>query len=156
MKKADVKDIESLEVYYNTTRKIRFAEDVEIESFEDIYNNLFNRSMYVRENLQKPTFFMRGAAHCPSGKYRSIEDFVKLCKKYFPNKTLKDIFSFLKEKQDSLDKEGFRQYLGYCPNIRKYNYRGVQPKTSYSSDIDKYNLEDLSPLVNITVSELLT
>ncbi len=155
MKKADVKDLESLEQYYDSVRKIRLGENVVIESLEDIYNNLFIK--YDRHDAPRSaTYYMRGGAHCNVGKYRSIEDFIKLSKQYFPDKKLKDIFKYLKEKQDKLDLNGSRQILAYCPNIRKFNYRGISG-TRYNKDISTYNLSDLNPRVgNILVSELLT
>jgi len=155
MKKADVKDIQSLEEYYTKTRKIRFAEESVIESLDDIYSRLWMTKLYNREN-QEATYFMRGAEHCQAYRMRSIDDFIKLSKKYFPELTLKDIFKYLKEKQDSLDTENLRQALSYCPHIRKYNFKGLV-NSKYVPSIELYDLRDLnSNMPAMKVSDLLT
>lgn len=155
MKKADVKDIQSLEEYYSKTRKIKFSDEVQINSMDDIYNKLF-MVQYGSRDGQEPTYFMRGSLHCETRRHRSIDDFIKLCKKYFPETTLKDVFTFLKEKQDTLDKEGMRQALSYCSHIRKYNFKGLT-SSKYAQGIENYYLNDLNDnLPAMKVSELLT
>jgi len=154
MKKIDVRDIETLEIYYTTTRKIKFADDVYITSLEDIYNNLFPNKPGDKTN-QQPTYFNKGAIHCHIYRHRSVEDFIKLCKRYFPDVTLKNCFEFLYIKELEYDEKGFRQHLGYCPNIKKYNFRGLT-SSKYANSIKDYKLKDLCPSIGIRVSELLT
>ena len=156
MKKGDVKDLETLEEYYSKVRKIKFDDNVQIESLDDIYNNLFSLRKVGFE--QKPTYFNRGKIQCASGRYRSIDDFLKVTKKYFPEKTLKEIFQYLKEREETYQKDKLIQCLRYCGNIRKYNFSGLIPM-AYSShmEISKYKLRDLNPnLRDQTVSDILT
>lgn len=155
MKKADVRDIASLEEYYAKVRKIKFADEVQIESIDDIYKNLF-MTQYGSRDGQEPTYFVRGKLHCETRRHRSIDDFIKLCKRYFPDLTLKDIFQFLKEKQDTLDENGYRQALSYCSHIRKYNFKGLTV-SKYAAPIQNYDLRDLnSNLEPMRVADLLT
>jgi hypothetical protein len=154
MKKADVRDIESLEEYYGKARKIRFAEDYPVNSLDDIYKGLWRTEAGCN---RMDTYFMRGAMHCEHNRLRSIDDFLRLAKKYFPELTLKEAFSYLKSKQDDLEKRKLRQTLSYCPNIRKYNYKGLI-HSNYSRGIETYNLWDLNHNLsrNLRVSDLLT
>lgn len=155
MNKGDVKDLGTLEEYYNRVRKIKFSDEIQIESLEDIYNNLFTLQRIGKQ--QRPTFFTRGKLQCASGRYRSIDDFLKLVKKYFPDTTLKEAFIFLKEKEEHFKKENLRQCLRYCPNIRKYNFGGLLPIHYSNMDIETYKLKDLNPnLGETTVLDLLT
>jgi hypothetical protein len=155
MNKGDVKDLDTLEEYYNKVRKIKFNDDINIESLDDIYNNLFTLQRLGFH--QKPTFYTRGKLQCMSGRYRSIDDFIKLVKKYFPDKTLKETFIYLKEKEEHFKTQNLRQCLRYCPHIRKYNFGGLLPANYPTMDITSYKLEDLNPNVkNKTVLDLLT
>jgi hypothetical protein len=154
MNKKDVKDIETLEMYYTQVRKIKFADDVYIVSLNDIYNNLWPTKFGDRRN-QQPTYFNRGKMHCEIYRARSIDDFIKLCKRYFPDVTLKNCFEFLYLKELEYDEQGYRQHFGYCPTIRKYNYRGLT-SSKYTRSILTYDLHDLNPVLEKRVSELLT
>jgi hypothetical protein len=156
MKKGDVKDLATLEEYYSKVRKIRFDDNVQIESLDDIYHNLF--TLRTHGFHQRPTFFSRGALQCASGRFRSIDDFIKLAKKYFPDKTLKEIFQYLKEKEETYQKDNLIQNLRYCGTIRKYNFSGLVPiRYAHHMGISGYRLRDLNPnLVNQTVSDILT
>jgi len=147
-----VQDIQSLELYYSQVRKIKFDDNVEVNDLNDIYNNLF--TLPDKENL--PTYFMKGKEQCSSHRARSIDDFIKISKKYFPELTVKDIFKFLISKDEEWAKDGKMMILGYCPNIRKHNYRGIRNTSCYYNTTNNYNLRDLSPMLNITVKELLT
>ena len=154
MKKGDVRDFDSLEEYYNKVRKIKFADDVQIESLNDIYKNLFTTDRRY-EMVQKPTYFVRGAQQCNAGRYRSIDDFLKISKRYFPEKTLKELFQFLKDKQEELLKDGLMQGLSYCAHIRKYNFKGLSG-SRYCTPIERYRLNDLNPNVEGLVADILT
>jgi hypothetical protein len=156
MKKSDVKDFDTLEEYYDKVRKIKFDDNVQIESLDDIYNNLF--TLHRVGFSQRPTFFSRGKLQCSSGRFRSIDDFVKLVKKYFPDKTLKEIFQYLKDKEDTFKKDDLIQSFRYCGTIRKYNFSGLIPsRYSQHMEIEKYRLRDLNPNLGVaTVADLLT
>lgn len=116
MGKRDVKTKEDLELYYNKVRKIKFSdEDVEddptiIESLRSIYINIY------KEYDSKCTKYTRGGHHCNKDRRRSLDDYIKLCKYYFPESTLSEIIMTFIE----LCKE-FGMVLAYCPNIRKSN-----------------------------------
>lgn len=156
MRKDEVRDFETLDEYYTKVRKIKFADNVIIESLDDIYNSLF--TLQKIGFAQKPTFFARGAVQCSTGRYRSIDDFLKLGKRYFPEKTLKELFQFLKEKEDIFKKDELIQSLRYCGHIRKYNFSGLIPmRYAAHMGIERYKLKDLNPnLGDQTVAELLT
>ena len=156
MRKNEVKDFDTLDEYYTKVRKFKFADDVIIESLNDIYNNLFtlNREGFV----QKPTYYVKGSLQCNSGRYRSIDDFIKVSKKYFPEKTIKELFTFLREKEEKFKEEDKIQTLRYCSTIRKYNFSGTVP-IAYGArmTIMDYKLRDLNTgLKASTVSDLLT
>lgn len=154
MKKGDVRDLDTLEEYYNKVRKIRFEDNVEINSLDDIYKSLFNSD--ARYGIvQKHTVFSRGALQCNAGRFRSIDDFIKVVKYYYPEKTLKEIFQYLKEQEELYQKDNLIQSLRYCGTIRKYNFSGFVP-ARYSQSIVSYRLRDLNPNVNLSVAELLT
>lgn len=155
MRKTDVIDLQSMDTYYDQVRKFKFSDDIVIKSLDDIYNNLFMLENYKN---QKPTYYIRGTIHCPQNRYRSIEDFIKLCKKYFPEEKLKTIFLFLLEKEASYLEKGLVQSFGYCPNIRKYNFRGLCRGVYYhAGNLLEYDLRDLFPNVgNIRVKDIIT
>lgn len=155
MRKIDVIDLATMDLYYDQVRKFKFHDDVKISSLDDIYMNLFILDDYRN---QKATYYTRGSIHCEIGKYRSIEDFIKLCKKYFPEEKLKTIFLFLLAKEDFYLEQGLIQSFGYCPNIRKYNFRGLSRGVYYNAGrLLNYNLVDLFPNAkNITVKNIIT
>ena len=154
MKKTDVNDVETLDLYYSKGRKIRFADNIYITSLDDIYNNLYPNKFGDRRN-QQPTYWMKGTIQCEIYRSRSIDDFIKLSKKYFPDVTIKNCFEFLYLKELELDEEKLRQQLAFCPNIRKYNFRGIT-SNKYAMSILDYRLTDLNKAVRVKVSELLT
>ena len=117
MNKKEVITKEDLEKYYNECRKIKFKnEDKEnYKSLLSIFKNIHD------PNYSLATTYTRGGHHCYSCKIRSIDDYINLCKYYFPNSTLKEICTTIVEYVKNHKKEypPFRLY--YCPNIRKTN-----------------------------------
>lgn len=66
-----------------------------------------------------PTVYVREGYHCDDERRRSVDDYIKLCKYYFPDVSVKDICNNMFK---LLIKE--KTYLRYCPNIRKVNFWG--------------------------------
>jgi len=156
MTRADVDDVDKMNEYYNKNRKFKFQDDVEINSLEDIYNNLFVIvGLFIEERNNLPTYYKRGALHCEGGKYRSIDDFITISKNYFPEKNVKEIITFLKEQEEKYLKVDRIQNFGYCPNIKKYNYRGFTRAGIYFPKIDNYNFNDIFPKLKKTVTEIV-
>ena len=118
MKKKDVKDETELDKYYNQARKIKFADDIEITTVEQV------KQLLLMEKF--PTFYLRNGIHCRENKYRSIDDYFLLCKYYFPDKTIQEVSTLLIVDDYNLqknDKNTFR--LMYCRTIRKSNSAGT-------------------------------
>ena len=86
MKKTDVDSIEKLDEYYNKTRKMKFDSNEKIESIEDIYYTLYAQK--IEENdvtrtafkYAPTTYYKNGTQQCVASKYRSLDDFIKICK----------------------------------------------------------------------------
>src|SRR5690606_5500667 len=112
MNKKDVIAKEDLEEYYNRCRKIKFKNEDEenynslISIFENIYDSDFSLA----------TTYTKGGHHCYQGKIRSIDDYIKLCKYYFPDSTLKEICNTMIEYVKNYKKENPPFRLFYCPN----------------------------------------
>ena len=117
MNKKQVKTKEDLEEYYNKCRKIKFAEETEEpKNALQVIKRLLNY-----EGDSERTVFTRGGHNCDPYKYRSLDDVIKIVKYYYPKKKIKDIIKTILKYQSSFE-DGF--YFGYCPNIRKDNFRG--------------------------------
>jgi hypothetical protein len=86
-----------------------------------------------------PTYYSRGARHCKSGRARSIDDFFRISKFYFPNMNIKEIIIFLKlkNKEELKNREVMR--LFFCNTIRKYNFHGIVSNTTYYKYLLDYN-----------------
>ena len=127
MNKKQVKTKEDLEEYYNKCRKIKFVEGTPKP------NNTLQviKRVLDYEGASERTIFTRGGHNCYSNKYRSLDDVIKIVKYYYPKKSIKDIIKTILKYQKTFD-YGF--YFGYCPNIRKTNFRGI---TWYSSTFGK-------------------
>ena len=100
MNKKQVKTKEDLEEYYNKCRKIKFVEG----------------TLKPKNTLQ---VIKRILGY---NKYRSLDDVIKIVKYYYPKKKIKDIIKTILKYQKSFD---YDFYFGYCPNIRKTNFRGL-------------------------------
>lgn len=156
MTRADVDDVDKMDEYYNKNRKFKFQDGVEINSLEDIYNNLFVIvGLFTEQRNNLATYYKRGALHCEKGKYRSIDDFITISKNYFPEKDVKEIITFLKEQEEKYLKEDKIQNFGYCPNIRKYNYRGFTRAGTYFPKIDNYDFNDIFPKLKKKITEIV-
>lgn len=112
MKKSDIKDYATANKYYEGCRRIRFGLDTDDPAnIEDICQRLFIN--------KESTVYMRGGHQCNQGKYRSIDDYLNLCKTYFPDTTTLQamrVFNTYGEEK--------RLSIGYCGNIRKTNCHG--------------------------------
>lgn len=159
MNKKDVKNAEDLEKYYNKVRKIKFSDDIEIKSLNDVYDHLFGKYGGNLDATQQDTYFKKGRIHCNSGsRYRSFDDFFNLCKNYFPTISLKEISLFLKEKEVELQKTytlgGFG--INYCNVIRKYNLWGYRTNYAKIKDIEELPFNKEFPNVSLKLKDLIT
>lgn len=113
MNKGDVVTQQDIETYYSKCRKFRFDENQVPKSFEDLFNYLVVQ--------KQPTYYVRGSEQCEKSKVRSLDDFLKIHKFYYPKVTVAEIIIML---NNHLIKS--KRYLGfaYCPNIRKFNFQG--------------------------------
>ena len=134
MRKQDVTNKEQLEEYYNKCRKIKFSEEKDKpKSIEEIF--------YRLNGDRESTFYTRGGNHCIQKnnsfwfkKMRSLDDFIILCKYYFPEITVKEILQFVENYYMNCTKNSAMAFkFSYCSNIRKSNFWG---KTYY------YNIND--------------
>jgi len=157
MKRSDVDNLDKLEEYYKKNRKIKFDDIVKINDINDIYNSLFNFNSYSYPFNNLGTFYKKGTIHCQPNKYRSIDDFITLSKNYFKDVTVKEILVFLVEKENELLKKNKAQNFGYCPNIRKYNYRGIFDVSVYNNSkrIKSYKFNDLFPNLKLSVEKII-
>ena len=121
MKLSDIKNDNDIEEYYNKCRKIKFNDNDKINTRLDIIK-------YLSEN-KKNTYYVRNSLHCYSYKWRSVSDYVILCKYYFPKFSVKNNIKFL---FNFICKEGnhIRPRMNYCGNIGKTNF---QSNVSYST-----------------------
>ena len=137
MNKKDVTDLEELEEYYDTCRKIKFHKDTEIpKSIDEIFKRL------VEE--YESTFYIRDGNHCIQnktqwrrGKFRSVDDLIIICKYYLQSDII-DILKYIenyyiKGKENKLRLHNF----SYCGNIRKNNFWS---KTYYFYINNFYNM----------------
>lgn len=128
MNKKDVVDKTTLEQYYSKARKIKFNDaNFKPENIKDIFYRLIS----LKED--NSTVYSKNGFHCYSGRNRSIDDFIKLCKNYFPNVSVKEILKTLENHLNDEIDEGisYHKYriVAYCPNIKKNNFW----RSSYTS-----------------------
>lgn len=124
MNKKQVKTKEDLELYYNKCRKIKFAEGLE----EPTSTKQVIQRVLDYEGASERTIFIRGGYNCDYDKSRSLDDVIKIVKYYYPKKKIKDIIGAILKYQKSFD---YNFYFGYCPNIRKNNFRGSSHFSEY-------------------------
>lgn len=160
MNKSNVMNIEDMETYFNKCRKIKFEDTVEINSLDDVFTNFFGwMGTNNKDDKSKDTFYNTNRIHCKTqnnwggSKYRSINDFIVICKKYYPDMSVKNILKYLRSREDIHHKNGYNFSIAYCGNIRKHNIRGVT-KGTYYIKLKEYNLKDLFPKMNNTVEEI--
>ena len=124
MNKKQVKTKEDLEEYYNKCRKIKFVEGT-IKPKNTL--QVIKRVLGYEGDSEK-TVFTRGGHNCYSNKYRSLDDVIKIVKYYYPKKKIKDIIKSILKYQKTFD---YKFYFGYCPNIRKTNFRGISHYSTF-------------------------
>ena len=118
MNKKQVKTKEDLEEYYNKCRKIKFVEGTpKPKNTLQIIKRILGYS-----GESERTVFTKGGHNCYHNKYRSLDDVIKIVKYYYPKKKIKDIIKSILKYQKTFD---YKFYFGYCPNIRKTNFRGL-------------------------------
>jgi hypothetical protein len=160
MKKTDVDSIEKLDEYYNKTRKMKFDSNEKIESIKDIYYTLYAQK--IEDDDKKTafkyapaTYYKNGAQQCVASKYRSLDDFIKICKCYFPEKPVDEFYTFLLNEEIRLKDEEEKYFcFSMCPNIRKHNIRGISSYVNYGF-IRNYNLNSQFRNLNMTLETLL-
>lgn len=130
MKKSEVKTKEDLENYYNTCRKIKFRKDTEVPKS---IKSILKRILDYQDGNSEATVFSKEGHHCDKNKNRSLDDIIRLCKYYFPNHTIKQIIKSILKYQKTFNHDF---YFGYCPDIKKTNFRGF---TDYGCSFGKYN-----------------
>jgi hypothetical protein len=160
MKKTDVDSIEKLNEYYNKTRKMKFDNNEKIESIEDIYYTLYaqkieNDVVTTAFKYAPATYYKNGTQQCVESKHRSLDDFIKICKCYFPEKPVKEFYLFLLNEEIRLrDKEQRYFCFSMCPNIRKHNIRSISNYVSFGL-LQNYNLNSQFRNLNMTLNTLL-
>lgn len=117
MNKKQVKTKEDLELYYTKCRKIKFVEGTPLPNS---IRNILERILDYEGDGER-TVFIRGGHNCYANKYRSLDDVIKICKYYYPKKTIKDIINEILKYQKTFQ-NGF--FFGWCGDIRKNNFRG--------------------------------
>ena len=163
MKKSDVKTIEEMEEYFKKCRKIKFKDDVNIKSLNDVFVNLFGtHGTGDYKDNSVSTFYNKGSIHCEVSnnwggkKYRSINDFLLISKKYFPEKPATEIIKFLDSKEKEHNKEEGRGLMvAYCSQVRRYNIRGVG-NNRYYKKLKDYNIDDIFPNLDKKVEEIIS
>lgn len=145
MNKKDVITAKDLEKYYNECRKIRFLKDGEVELIlKGVYLDISKLDIIFNKLIiQKyETFYIRGGNHCPGGRFRSIDNFIRICKYYIPNVKVSYILKYIYDlySNNIKRKAGERILLPiitYCPDIRGTNFQSM---SYYHSPIEKkYN-----------------
>lgn len=138
MKKGDVVDLNTLDKYYTKTRKIKFNNEIKIESLDNVYNSLFYKNYNISN---EPTYYIKGLLHCESRKARSIDDFFRISKFYFPKMNVKTMITFLKFKYEEEVSKDNHMRLFFCNNIRKYNFHGLVRSNGYYVNVLTYNFK---------------
>lgn len=113
MRKADVKTKEDLKEYYKKTRKIKIK-DIENIDLDEIFKAIIID--------KKETTYSRGGHQCKPFKDRSTDDYIKVAKFYHPEATIKEILAPITKYYDTNNNT---KYYGFCPNIRKDNFRSI-------------------------------
>ena len=113
MRRRDVKTEQDFEILYNKER-IKFQDYIKIRNRSDIIFELFHK--------RNATFGPRNGKHCVKDKMRSVDDYLKLCKFYYPNFTVKNNLNYIRDFVDKTKTyKGFNLKISYCPNISKHN-----------------------------------
>jgi hypothetical protein len=125
MKKSNIKDDATLNKYYSEARKIRFKDDEPVETIGDIILRLWYKN--------EATVYKKGSLHVPTNKYRSINDYLLLCKYYFPKMDVKEAMDKLVEHQKRFNDARIKKvFFRYCPDIKMTNSGGLTTGTAYS------------------------
>lgn len=163
MYKKDVETLEQIEEYVaNPYFKIRFSDKTEkhYKLKKDCRANMIYLIDLMLMRKLPTVHAVSGKPHCGQGRYRSIYDILLICKYYNQNITIKEVFEVIK-KVLKQDKElGFTSlpYFSYCPDIKKWNFRGVTSAYQTAGmlrDLKKYDFKDNFPNSKIKVSDFI-
>lgn len=113
--KQKVFNLKQLEEYYSNCKKIRLATDKKL-TVEEIYDNLIMD--------RNSTYYSRLGNHCKPNKMRSLDDFIKVCKFYNSELTVKEIIQkLINYEKHRIKHNKLIKWLAYCPDIKKLNFR---------------------------------
>lgn len=123
------------------------------KNVSDFISNLFNSKtagFYRAETTYKDKKHTK--IQCDPNKYRTFQDVYDSVKTYYPNVTVKKVFSEILK----LKKENHNPHLLYCSHIKKqtmcYNGFGVNYEYATTCSYDekqKYKWKDLLAMLNI-------
>ena len=116
MRKADVVTKDDIQKYYDKVRKIKILGQEEKISLTDVFYRVIV--------AQEATTFTRGGHQCEKLKARSLDDYFKIAKFYHPEAKVEEMFEPIVTYYNAPYDGGIRRHFGYCPNIRKDNFRG--------------------------------
>ena len=144
-----------------------YFKDTEIKNVDDILNKLLISN---NQASSKPTFYKYNNVYytqCTSGRYRSFDDILLICKTYFPSVKVETVFKkllLLNNTKNNVLNDKLRQRFGYCGDINRIRYIGNYPSSLYGFYSDamsraqgesKYSWKDLFKMININNVEEL-
>lgn len=129
MNKRDVRTKEDIELYYKKCRKIRLKNITPL-SLEEIIK------VMIAPHKDAETVYSRGGAHCNGYRYRSLEDIIKVCKFYFRDATVKDVYNTILKCESKL-KSPYVYRFRWCPDIKRDNFAGASAYVSTNNRIGR-------------------
>ena len=149
--------------------KIYFNQGTEVKNVDDILNKLLI-SNSSQQTSNKPTFYKYNNVYynqCSTGKFRSFDDILLICKTYFPSVKVETVFKkllLLNNTKSSVLNDSLKQRFGYCGDIRRIRYIGnysmslqwfYNDAITRSKGESKYSWKDLFKMININNVEEL-
>jgi len=138
----NIEKYEDLEIYFKKRRKIKFSDDVKIESRKDVLLKTYD------PYTSFPTFYVKGSLHCDARKARSISDILLLLNYYFPDFTLRENFQYIQKFATEIPPYNDIKIF-YCRNIRKHNFHGGAYYFDYGRKFLKENRIKLIGNLNV-------
>lgn len=144
-----------------------YFKDTEIKNVDDILDKLL---ISGNQSSNKPTFYKYNNVYytqCTSGRYRSFDDILLICKTYFPSVKVETVFKkllLLNNTKNNVLNDRLRQRFGYCGDIKRIRYIGNYTSSLYgfysdamsrSQGESKYSWKDLFKMININNVEEL-
>ena len=102
-----------------------YFKDIEVKNVDDILNKLLIGSNH---NSQRYTYYKYDNNYytqCTSGRYRSFDDILLICKTYFPSVKVETVFKkllLLNNTKSSVLNDSLKQKFGYCGDIKRIRY----------------------------------